>query len=49
MGNERLSSLGLIYIHRQRYEIKEFFSQQLEGIIEKFRLISWRLALLFND
>lgn len=49
MGNERLSSLGLINIHQKRYENKEFFEQQLEGVIEKFGLSSRRLALLFND
>ena len=49
MGNERLSSLGLINIHRQRYENKEFFEQQLESIIEKFGLSSRQFALLFND
>jgi len=49
MGNDRLSSLGLINIHRQRYENKEYFEQQLEGVIEKFDLSSKRLALLFND
>ncbi|KAL4103954.1 hypothetical protein QTP88_019271 [Uroleucon formosanum] len=42
MGNERLSSLGLINIHRQRYENKEFFEQKLESIIEKFGLSSKR-------
>ncbi|XP_025191772.1 zinc finger MYM-type protein 1-like [Melanaphis sacchari] len=49
IGNERLSSLGLINIHRQRYENKEFFDQQLEAIIQKFGLSSRRLELLFND
>jgi len=48
MGNERLSSLGLINIHPQGSKNKEFFEQHLEGIIEKFRLGSRRLALLFN-
>lgn len=49
MEYERISSVGLINIHLQRYKNKEFFEQQLDSIIEKFGLSSRRLTLLFND
>jgi len=49
MGNEKLSHLGFINIHRQSYENEEFFEQQIEESIDKFGLSSRRLTLLFNE
>lgn len=48
MGNERLSSLGLINIHRQRYDDENFFNQQIDKSINLFASNKRRLSLLFE-
>ncbi|CAI6344474.1 unnamed protein product [Macrosiphum euphorbiae] len=48
MGNERLSSLGLINIHRQRYDHKQFLNQQIDDSINLFASNKRRLSLLFE-